>query len=333
VTISLDRVATLLRDAWPAVDVGSPVPLTGGFWASMFRVPVRHQPAGVAEQVVVRFAPHRAMGAKEAEVQRAVASQGFPTPAVWLSCPDETSGGWWSVMDFCPGRPLLSGLDGVAALRRAPSLLRTLPTQLATTMASLHRLDPEPVTAAVRAAAADVAWSTSELLEHLRSGATAVGRVDVAAALDRLAADAVTSEQTVVCHGDLHPFNVLHDGGAQVVLDWTGAVVADPCFDVAYTELLLANPPLALPKPLIPLGAAAGRVLAKRFVAAYARSNPTIALDRLGWFRALHSARVLVEVTNQRTTRGREAGVHPFATVAPAAARNLAAATGVSVDP
>ena len=110
-TICSERVAVLLRDAWPAVEVGSPVPLTGGFWASMFRVPVRHQPAGVADQVVVRFAPHRAMGAKEAEVQRAVASQGFPTPALWLSCPDQTSGGWWSVMAFSPGRPLLTGLD------------------------------------------------------------------------------------------------------------------------------------------------------------------------------------------------------------------------------
>jgi aminoglycoside phosphotransferase (APT) family kinase protein len=330
--ISWDRIATLVRGAWPAVEVGSPVQLTGGFWASMVRVPVRHQPVGVADQVVVRFAPHRAMGAKEAEVQRAVASQGFSTPPVWLSCPDETSGGWWSVMDFCPGAPLLTGLDGIAALRRAPTLLRNLPTQLATTMATLHRLDTEPVTAAVRAATVDVAWSTAELLDHLRSGATAVGRADVAAALDRLAADTVTAEQTVVCHGDLHPFNVLDDGGALVVLDWTGAVVADPCFDVAYTELLLANPPLALPKVLAPLGAAAGRLLAKRFVAAYTRANPTIALGRLGWFRALHSARVLDEVTNLRTTHGREAGGHPFATVAPAAARNLAAATGVSVS-
>jgi hypothetical protein len=96
--------------------------------------------------------------------------------------------------------------------------------------------------------------------------------------------------------------------------------------------VLLANPPLALPKVLGPLGAAAGRLLAKRFVAASTRANPTIALDRLGWFRAPHSARILVEVTNLQTSHGREAGGHPFATVAPAAPRNLAAATGVSLS-
>ena len=335
VTVDADRILSLLRGAWPDVEVGSAVPLSGGFWAAMFRVPVRHQPAGVADEVVVRLAPHRAMGAKEAAVQRAVAAQGFPTPPVWLSCPDETSGGSWSVMDYCPGAPLLTGLDGIAVLRRAPALLRTLPTQLAATMASLHRLDPEPVTAAVRAAAGDVAWSASEVLDHLRSGAAAAGRPDVAAALDRLVADAPTSEQAVVCHGDLHPFNILDHGGALVVVDWTGAVVADPCFDLAFTELLLANPPLALPRQLAPVGAAAGRLLARRFITAYTRANPTVALHPhpLAWFRALHSARVLIELTNLRTTQGRGARGHPFATVAPGAASNLAAATGVSVSP
>ena len=333
VTVDADRIPSLLRGAWPDVEVGSAVPLSGGFWAAMFRVPVRHQPAGVADEVVVRLAPHRAMGAKEAEVQRAVAAQGFPTPPVWLSCPDETSGGWWSVMDYCPGAPLLTGLDGMAVLRRAPALLRTLPTQLAATMASLHRLDPEPVTAAVRAAAGDVAWSASEVLDHLRLGAAAARRPDVAAALDRLVADAPTSEQAVVCHGDLHPFNILDHGGALDVVDWTGAVVADPCFDLAFTELLLANPPLALPRQLAPVGAAAGRLLARRFITAYTRANPSVALDPLEWFRALHSARVLIEVTNLRTTHGRGAGGHPFASVAPGAASNLAAATGVNISP
>jgi aminoglycoside phosphotransferase (APT) family kinase protein len=333
VTIAADRIVRLLRGVWPDVDVGSAVPLSGGFWAALFRVPVRHQPAGVADEVVVRLAPHRAMGAKEAEVQRAVAAQGFPTPPVWLSCAEDSGGGWWSVMDFCPGAPLLTGLDGMAALRRAPALLRTLPTQLAQTMASLHRLDPEPVTAAVRAATSDVAWSVSELVDHLRSGAAAAGRRDIVAALNGLAADAVTSERAVVCHGDLHPFNILDQDGVLVVIDWTGAVVADPCFDLAFTEVLLANPPLVLPGPLAPVGAAAGRLLARRFISAYARANPGVVLDRLAWFRALHGARVLIEVTTLRTAHGPDAGGHPFATIAPAAARSLTAATGVSVSP
>jgi aminoglycoside phosphotransferase (APT) family kinase protein len=297
----------------------------------MFRAPVRNQPAGVGTEVVVRFAPHRAMGAKEAEVQRAVAAQGFPTPRVWQSGPDETTGGWWSIMEYCPGASLLAGLDGIAAMRRAPSLLRTLPAQLAETMAALHRLAPEPVTAAVSAAAPEVAWSVGDLLDHLRTGAVAAGRTDVADALDRLAADTPASEGAVLCHGDLHPFNILDHDGALTVIDWTGAVVADPCFDLAFTELLLANPPLALPRPLEPVASRAGRLLARRFVAAYGRANPTVSLDRLEWFRALHGARVVIETTNLRGRLGSGVATHPIATVAPAAARSLAAATGVSV--
>jgi aminoglycoside phosphotransferase (APT) family kinase protein len=331
VTIDGEKVEARLRGVWPGVEVGWPVPLTGGFWATMFRVPVRGQPDGVADEVVVRGAPDRSMGAKEAEVQRAVAAQGFPTPPVHVSCPDEESGGWWSVMDFVPAAPLLDGLDGLAALRRAPALARTLPGQLAEAMAALHRLAPAPVTAAVRAAAPEVAWNTGALVERFRAGAGAVGRADLDAALGRLAATAPDPVTEVVCHGDLHPFNVLDRDGELVVLDWTGAVLADPCFDVAFTELLLANPPLALPGPLATIGRGVGRLLARRFVTAYATANPEATMANLGWYRALHSARVLLEVTNRRVAHGPGAGGHPFTLVAPAAAATLAAATGIGV--
>lgn len=331
VTISTDEVTELLTTTWPGVAVGAVRPLSGGFWATMFRVQVTGQPDGVASEVVVRVAPHRSMGAKEAEVQRAVAAQGVATPQVWVSCPDEDRGGWWSVMDFSPGQPLLAGLDGLAALRRAPSLLRTLPAQLAQSMAAVHRIDPAPVTEAVRSVASEVAWSARDCLQQLYLGAEVAGRDDVRAALDQLGLHAPATGHEVVCHGDLHPFNVLNHDGELVVLDWTGAVVADPCFDLALTELLLANPPLALPGPLAAVGRGAGRLLARRFITAYSRANPGLSLDSLSWFRALHSARVVIECTNRRAQHGPGGGGHPFAFVEPAAAAHLTAATGVEI--
>jgi aminoglycoside phosphotransferase (APT) family kinase protein len=333
--VAVGEIDGVLAAAWPQVRVaGAPEPLRGGFWAQLWRVRVSGQPDEMASEVVVRFAPHRGMGAKEAEVQRVVAALGFRTPQVWLSTPAApTVDGWWSVMDFAPGAPLLAGLDGARVLRRAPCLLRTLPVQLAEIMASLHRVDPRPLTDAVSRAAPDVAWTVPDVVGQLRLGAESNGRGDVAAALDHLATRIPMADHPVICHGDLHPFNVLADPDGLTLVDWTGALLADPCFDIALTELLLANPPLPLPRPLAPVARAAGKALARRFVAAYQRANPNVSLAERDWFRALHSARVLVNDTQLRAEHGPDAGGHPLRLVAPAAAHHLASATGVAVRP
>jgi aminoglycoside phosphotransferase (APT) family kinase protein len=333
VTISAEEIQGVVSAAWPQVQViGSPEPLTGGFWAQMWRLRVSGQPEGVPGDLVLRFAPHPEMGAKEAEVQRAVAAQGYPTPTVHLSRhADSPVVGWWSLMDFAPGASLLAGLDGAGLLRRAPSLVRTMPAQLAETMAALHRVDPTPITDAVRRAAPGVAWTADEVFEQLCLGAGTTKRHDVAAALGHLAGRAPSLSAPVICHGDLHPFNVLADGDVLTVLDWTGAVLADPCFDLALTELLLANPPLDLPRPLAALARRAGKLLARRFVARYSAANPHASLNALDWYRALHSARVLIDVTQLRAEHGPEARGHPWRLIAPAAASNLSTATGVEV--
>lgn len=330
VTISIDpdRVSDRLLSVWPDASVGEARVLTGGFWASMFRVAITGQPGGVADEVVVRFAPDASMGAKEAEVQRAVAAAGFPTPALHVSRPDPETGGWWSVMDYVAGRPLLAGLDGLRVLRHAPSLVRTLPRQLAETMAALHRIDPTPIETAIRAVAPDVALSTGDVIDHLLTGADAAGRADVARALEHLASHISEPQSVVVCHGDFHPFNVVDAAGRRVVLDWTGAIVADPCYDVAFTEFLLANPPLGLPRPLAKLGRATGGMLARRFVAEYAHINPDVDVARRGWYRALHCARIIIDAG-----AGHEGPGHPWAQLVSPAARELSAATNTHVEP
>lgn len=328
----MEDAEALVVGAWPdATVVDGPHVLSGGFWASMATVRVEGHPDDVPAALVVRHAPDRAMGAKEAAVQATLASLGFPTPAVRISEPAAGGEGWWSVADFAAGRPLLAGLDGPAALRRAPQLVRDLPPQLARTMAALHRLDPEPVTVAVRAAAPEVAWTVEDVLAQFRLGAEALDRSDLVAVIDELAGRTPDSNRLVVCHGDFHPFNVLADGPAFVVLDWTGALRADPAFDVAFTELVIGNPPVVLPGPLAAVGRLAGRVLARRFLRAYGAANPTTSLEHLDWYRALHRVRVLLERASLRVRHGDQRVGHPFELLAPVAARDLAAATGVKV--
>jgi aminoglycoside phosphotransferase (APT) family kinase protein len=142
------------------------------------------------------------------------------------------------------------------------------------------------------------------------------------------------SREDVVCHGDLHPFNVLlDDSGAPVVLDWSASLLAPREYDVAFTELLLSDPPLAVPAALGPLVGAAGRLLARRFRREYvAASGVELDVESLRWHRALLCLRGLVEVAGWVAGDGVEAHAgHPWLTLGPAFAGRLASTTGVVV--
>ncbi|MBF6557936.1 MAG: phosphotransferase [Acidimicrobiales bacterium] len=327
-------IGSRLAEAWPGTVLATePTPLTGGFWASMYRLRLEGQPVAVPSDVVFRIAPDAAMGAKELAVQETVADMGFSTPHVRLSRPaDDDLGGTWSVMDFAVGTPPLGDLNGIAALRRAPRLFTQLPAQLAVAMTGLHTIDPEPVTAAVKAAAPTVAWTVEDLFGYFEAGAEVVGRDDLVAAVRALADCRPPEGTTVICHGDLHPFNLLVETTGDVVLiDWTAAIRADPAYDVAFTTMLVANPPLDAPSPLAAVIAWVGARLARRFVARYLAITPQCDLRALDWYRALHGVRILVEVASLEGRRGPGSGGHPFEALVPAAGSAVRAVTGESI--
>lgn len=332
-TLDSEDISRQITSTWPVARLaGEPVPLSGGFWAAMFRVELTGQPAEVPAQLVLRIAPDPAMGAKELAVQEVVAAQGYPTPRIHARGVD-AAGRPWALMDFVDGRPPLDGLDGLAAVRRAPRLLGSLPSEMAIALARLHRLDPEPVTAAVRASAPSVAWQVDDLLGHFEAGARVLDRTELAGAIVRLADRRPPEAATVVCHGDFHPFNLLADGDRNTtVIDWTGALCAEPAFDLAFTVLLLSNPPLDAHGVLGSVVHAAGGVMARRFLARYRSANPSADLANLEWYRALHSARILVENARREATAG-PGSRHPFATMVDPASAALDAATGSRLTP
>ncbi len=334
-TISSEQIIEALRGAWPGVDLAvEPRPLTGGYWAAIFHLRLTGTPDAVPDDVVLRVVPDAEMGAKEAAVQAALAAAGAPTPAVHLSGPaGGPLGDAWAVMDLAPGEPLLGGLDGAAALRKLPRLLTRLPAQLAGVMAAVHRIDPSPVLERVRAAAPTVALSLDELWPHLRAGAELTGRDDLIDALDTLADHPPPPCETVLCHGDLHPFNLLLDREGITVLDWTGALVAPPAYDVALTWLLLRYPPLAAPPALRPVIGAGATVLARRFLHSYRRANPAADLTNLDWYTALHATRVLLDLATWQKAGDPRASGHPWSLIAPGAATELTRTTGIELDP
>jgi aminoglycoside phosphotransferase (APT) family kinase protein len=291
----------------------------------MYRVQVEGQPDPVPSDLVVRIAPDPVMAAKETAVQRALADLGYPTPRVWLErAEDATLGGSWAVMDFVAGCSPLGDLDGAAALRRAPALFARLPRVLAEPMAHLHAVDPDLVSTAVAQVAPDAAWDIEALLGHFERGAAALDRHDLVVAVRQIGEQRPREGTTVVCHGDLHPFNVLVHDDTVTVLDWTASIRAEPAYDVAFTALLLAHPPLAATGVLDAVIGRVGRSLARRFVRTYRTLTIHEDVGPLDWYTALHGARVLIE----GASLGADVHGHPFELLAPAAIAAIARVTG-----
>jgi aminoglycoside phosphotransferase (APT) family kinase protein len=313
-----------------------PVELTGGFWATLLAFSLRNAPAGWDGELVARVMPDEALARKETIVQAAVAAAGFPTPTVRGSGDaNNVMGRAFMVMDRADGAPLLAGLDGLGALASAPRLFRLIPDTLAATMAGLHALDPEPVRDGLRGVS-DVACDLPAMLDGMRVGAEHCRRQDLASAASWLIEHPVRDDGDVICHGDLHPFNLLRDGmGNVTVLDWSAALLAPATYDVAFTSIMLSEPPLLVPNPLRPTIRAVGRRLDARFLRTYRRESArAVDADALRWYQAVVCLRALVEVAHWV-----EAGViderpgHPWVMNGAVFAHRLSSATGVEVQP
>ena len=265
-------------------------------------------------------------------MQRAVAAAGFPTPFVRAAGgPDDGLGLAFMVMDRAPGVPALSGLDGLSPAA-VPRLLRQIPDLLATSMARLHALDPGLVRDELEQLR-EVPVTVDGLLAALVRFAGAFGRPDLADAGRWLADHPPGPASDVICHGDLHPFNLLADGDRVTVLDWSTALLAPRAHDVGFTSLQLSEPALRVPGWQRPLVRMFGRVLARRFVRGYQRqAGVTIEAAEVRWHQAVVCLRALTEVASwvHEGADGARAG-HPWLINGPAFARRLTSLTGVPV--
>ena len=309
-----------------------PEPMRGGFWAELFAFSLANPPAGWPAELVARLMPDPGSARKETIVQRAVAAAGFPTPFVRAAGgPDDGLGLAFMVMDRAPGGPALSGLDGLSPAA-VPRLLRQIPDLLATSMARLHALDPGLVRDELEQLR-EVPVTVDGLLAVLVRFAGAFGRPDLADAGRWLTDHPPGPACDVICHGDLHPFNLLADGDRVTVLDWSTALLAPRAHDVGFTSLQLSEPALRVPGWQRPLVRIFGRVLARRFVRGYQRrAGVTIEAAEVRWHQAVVCLRALTEVASwvHEGADGARAG-HPWLINGPAFARRLTSLTGVPV--
>ncbi len=310
-----------------------PTPLSGGFWAEMWKVSLTgpHLDKPLSGPLAARVMPEEGTAAWETAVQQHLASMGFATPAVRLSgAPGPELDRAWMLMDFHHGQPLLSGMSGLSALARLPTLIRDLPDQLARHAAALHRIDATSLIELVDIF--DESWDVVGMLEHLAALADEADRRDLAHSAEILLDRRPTSDRPVViCHGDLHPFNILSrpDGDPEhdTVLDWSAARLADPLYDITYTHVLLSNPPLSGPAPIQAVVKRMGQLLAKRFVGRYKHhtDRPVTGGAAFNWFTAVHCLRMLIEVSVwEADDTLEEHPNHPFLTMQEVAAAKVA---------
>jgi aminoglycoside phosphotransferase (APT) family kinase protein len=300
-----------------------PTPLGGGFDTEILALRLRGAPSAWAGPLVLRvLQPHHDPGRvlREEATQNAVADLGYPAPRVLLATRDAAPlGAPFLVMTRLPGGPLMERPLGMADI--------LLDAQL-----RLHALDPSPLASVL----GDVATFDGYLaaLERRVDRAGLIGLAPVIAWLRRGPRPDVAP---VICHGDLHPQNVLVEGRRlSGVLDWPNVLVADPAFDVACTHLILRFAPVALvslPRSLRWLLRAGQRVLAHRYLAGYRRRRP-IERDRLAYHEVAAAMRALVQAGESRR---RPAGVPPPSALdrSPYAARLLThvrTLTGVPAD-
>jgi len=297
--------------------------LGGGFWAQLWRADL--DTSGGPRSVVLRRMPDPVLAVKEATVQGALASGGFPAPAVLWFEPDAAGGSAQMVMEVAAGSPMMTGLNGLVALMGLPRVAWTMPTLLAEVSSALHAVPVEPVRAALDAAGNEAAVDLDQVLGWLDRGAADAQRDDLVRALAALRAGRPVLGPPVICHGDLHPLNVMIDGLDWSLIDWTACALTDPAYDVAFTTLLLRHPPLAVPAPLAPALSVVGKGLASMFLRSYnRRANVAVTGERLRWFEALHACRMLLELHWLREAD--PSGVpehHPWLSIEPHAERAL----------
>jgi aminoglycoside phosphotransferase (APT) family kinase protein len=287
-----------------------PAPISGGYDTAIFGFRLRGAPAPFSIPLILRVLGARTPPARalsERATQNAVAGLGYPAPRVLLASADPAIlGGAFLVMEKLEGRPLLDarrmGIGSVLAemhLRLhaldAEVLLRALDREeppidraTATFEAYLARLDRRIAQAGLHGLEQAMRW----LLEHRPPDGPA----------------------RVICHGDLHPQNVLMARGRVTgVLDWPNVVVADREFDVAATGVIRFVPPgvMGVPRALRALVALAAQVLAKRHASAYRARHPLDAV-RLAYHEALACMRGFLRTAEARAAARAGGALNPL---------------------
>ena len=296
-----DELLDVVRGETARADVAyaePPAKLTGGFFTENYAFRIADAPPPWDGPLVARLFPSEApadLPRREATLQRLLADQGYPAPGiVWFDDAARLLGRRCFVMRRLPGRAMVGGIKPRELFTSVPTLLRRLVDTTASAQAWLHRLDATPFVEEL----ADLPIGIERWFERLAEFD------DLAPAHTWLLARRPReASPRVLCHGDLHPGNILTEGGRLTgVLDYTVATVAEPALDVGFTTMTLDITPIDAPAPVRRVAARFGHGIARRYVAAYiAQTGADLTNQR--YYEALRCASELTNVVSYRLAR------------------------------
>jgi hypothetical protein len=165
---------------------------------------------------------------REAAIHAAVEALGLPVPFVWGL--QQVGSRWGIVFDRVSDRSFAD------RMRRAPNQIAHYLDRMARLHVAIHRHVAIPFT------------SLKVRLMARIEGSPHLEKRHQTALLTGLAA---MPNGNRLCHGDLHPLNILGDTSKPMIIDWPDACRGDPAADVCRSYLLLTLHAIDLAEPYL----------------------------------------------------------------------------------
>ncbi|HYM31478.1 MAG TPA: phosphotransferase [Candidatus Cybelea sp.] len=288
-----ERLLAHLRQTLAAPDlayVESPASIQGGFETRIFGLRLRGGPDNLSGPLILRLLPPFVRPQRvhfEAAVHEALAKSQYPVPKVFLAVSDHTAlGGPFLIMERLAGRPLAHDVEAI--LRRAgaaklaglfldaPRLLRRIVETWADMQARLHDVLVEHLERALQSRGIDAASLHFDArLLALRDEISRLRLDGLLPALAWAERNRPAPSQSVICHRDFHPLNILADDERVTgVIDWGNAIIAPPEMDLGSTLATVSCMPLGLHGAADMAARIPFRVALRGYLSAYGRRRP-----------------------------------------------------------
>lgn len=217
--------------------------LKGGFDTDTFGLDLLGTPLGFPNRLVLRLFREKRESARvirESVIQNAVGEAGLPVPSI----PLVTEGQLlierpFILMERLRGTVLGSQMDD-------PSVISEFPELMANLQGELHRIDSSEIRKLLTENSIDVqSMMPRALLRRITEMAELCGG-DLKP-LNRWLNEnwPIQPSNPAICHGDLHPNNLLFsDGKITGLIDWGNVLFTHPEFDIAITTLAISLGPM-----------------------------------------------------------------------------------------